>query len=76
MKRYQDKRASKDFYPKMVRERSKEILADIDKTMIEINNSLGALLAAITNFYKRVEEANLRIFKHEVFDDLITMNND
>lgn len=37
---------------------------------------LNQLAIALTGFCKKVEEANLRIFKHTIFEEIIQMNND
>ncbi len=60
----------------MIREKGKLFLADLQKTEIEVTETLNQLASAIVGFCKKVEEANAKIFRHETFEELIAMNSD
>ena len=59
-----------------MKERSKELLLDLQKLETEVSERLNQLVLALANFGKKIEEANLRIFKHGVFEEIIQMNTD
>ena len=59
-----------------MRERAKELQADLVKVELEVTERLNHLANALTGFCKKVEEANLKIFKHAIFEEIIQMNND
>ena len=46
------------------------------KVELEVTERLNHLAIALTGFCKKVEEANLKIFKHAIFEEIIQMNND
>lgn len=76
LKQYDKLKNSNDFFPKVVREKGKDLLVELQKTEVEINENLVQLVAAIAGFCKKVEESNAKIFKHQVFEDIIAMNTD
>ena len=76
LKEYDKLKNSNDFFPKVVREKGKDLLVELQKTEVEINENLVQLVAAIAGFCKKVEESNAKIFKHQVFEDIIAMNTD
>jgi hypothetical protein len=59
-----------------MRERSKELLADLQKVEADVLERLNQLALALVGFGKKIEEANVRVFKHGVFEEIIQMNSD
>jgi predicted HTH transcriptional regulator len=76
LRAYEATRNSKDYYPKLLREQSKDLLVEMGKFEVELGDALTRLATAIALFAKQVEEANGRIFRHQIFEEILTMNNE
>lgn len=52
---YEQNKISKDFFPKLMRERAKEIAIEMQRVEVEVTERLTQLLNALAGFYKKVE---------------------
>jgi ribulose 1,5-bisphosphate synthetase/thiazole synthase len=76
MRQYEKFKNSQEYFPKVVRENSRTLLADFANTEEEVNQTLAQLATALIGFCKKVEETNARIFRHQVFEDILTLNSE
>lgn len=74
MKQYEQLKNSKEFYPKVLRDNGKTFLADLSAFENQLTETLKQLAAALVSFCKKVEQTNAKIFKHPVYEDIITLN--